>query len=184
MAYELNASNLLNPMMAWSDLGLRALDMTVASTQNITESVDRLTRAGAGAEPADGAASSFAVQRQADLAIPSAVTLSADLQRSTFDLILQGWLQWMNTMGGFASMAVDMASSGSRNRRSDPLDAFAKSLLPFAGAGTAARLASPSRRQGGRHESHSMEHAFAAADPKGRRGSGRTKSRTRRSRSA
>ncbi len=186
MAYELNASNLLNPMMVWSDLGLRALDMTVSSSQNITESVDRLTRASA--EPIEDLASSSAVSRQSDFAIPSAVALSADLQRSTFDLMMQGWMQWVSTIGTFASIAAGLGQTRSPKRQHDPLEAMRKSLLPFMGTGTTdtpARSASSSRQQVSRRDAHAkIEHAFASGEPKRRRGTGRAKSKSRRSRSS
>ncbi|HXE48847.1 MAG TPA: hypothetical protein VN663_10775 [Ramlibacter sp.] len=191
MAYELNASNLLNPMMVWSDLGLRALDMTVSSSQNISESVDRLTRAGASLEPVQDAASSSAVSRQSDFAIPG-VALSADLQRSALDLMMQGWMQgwtqWMSTLGTFASLAARGLGEGLKSR-DDALGAM-KAFLPISGPDTPARVshsASGSRQHGSRRdaraESGSMEHAFASAEPKRRRAGSRAKAKSRRSRS-
>jgi hypothetical protein len=189
MAYELNASNLLNPMMVWTDLGLRALDMTVSSTQNITESVDRLTRADASVEPVEDVASSSRVSRRSDFAIPSAVALSTDLQRATFDMMMQVWLQWMSTIGTFASTAASLGQSRSPKHQIDPLEAIRKSLLPFMGAdlaATPARTASSSRQRSGRHDAHAeVEHAFASSEPKRRRSTGgRAKSKARRSRSS
>jgi hypothetical protein len=174
MAYELNASNLLNPIVVWSDLGLRALDMTVSSTQNISERVDRLTRAGAGVELAEVTAPSSAVPVAPAFATPSGTALSADLQRSPLDLMMQGWMQgwlhWMSTLGTFASLATGPG-------------------LPFAAAEAAprqARPASSSRQQSARHAaggSRSMEHALASAEPKRRGRAARTKTKVRRSRS-
>jgi hypothetical protein len=186
MAYELNASNLLNPMMVWSDLGMRALDMTLSSSQNITESVDRLTRASV--EPIQDVVSSSTVSRRTDLDMPSAVALSTDLQRSTFDMMMQGWLQWMSTISTFASIAAGLGQN--RNpKRQDPLTAMRNSLLPFTGGATAAtRSGSSSRQQSGRREaraeSGSTEHAFASGEPKRRRTTGRSKPKSRRSRSS
>jgi hypothetical protein len=187
MAYELNASNLLNPMMVWSDLGMRALDMTLSSSQNITESVDRLTRASV--EPVQDVVSTSMVSHQTDHDMPSAVALTTDLQRSTFDMMMQGWLQWMSTIGTFASIAAGLASNQNLKRQNDALGTMRKSLLPFTGAATAAtRSGSSSRQQSGRREaraeSGSTEHAFASGEPKRRRSSGRSKSKSRRSRSS
>jgi hypothetical protein len=162
MAYELNASNLLNPMVVWSDLGLRALDMTVSSSQNISESVDRLTRAGASVEPVPAVASTSMVSRQSEFAIPSGVALSADLQRSALDLMMQGWMQgwqqWMSALGTLASIAAGPGPSRSSKRQSDPLGAT-------------------------HAEGASLEHAFATSEPKRRRSASRAKAKSRRSRS-
>jgi len=195
MAYELNASNLLNPMMVWSDLGMRALDMTVASTQNIGESVDRLARAGAGVavDTAETAASSSTLHGKSGHATPSGVELSAELQRSTLDLMMQGWMQgwtqWMSTLGTFASLAARGLGQGLKSRN-DALGAM-KAFLPISGPGTPVRLshsASSSRQPGSRRGTHaesaSMEHAFASVEPKRRRSSSRAKAKSRRSRSA
>jgi hypothetical protein len=165
---------------------MRALDMTLSSSQNITESVDRLTRASV--EPVQDVVSST-VSRQTDHDMPSAVALTTDLQRSTFDMMIKSWLQWMSTIGTFASIASGLGQNRNPKRQNDPLTAMRDSLLPFTGAATAAtRSGSSSRQQSGRREarseSGSTEHAFASGEPKRRRTTGRSKSKSRRSRSS
>jgi len=99
-----NAHGILlsHPAVLWTDLGLRALDMTLSSSHNICDGVDRLTRAAAvdraiikgaarsSAEPADSAGAAAPLGMAAATAI---------LSRSGFDLLTQGWLQWMTTFG-------------------------------------------------------------------------------------
>jgi len=193
MAYELNASNLLNPMMVWSDLGLRALDMTLSSSQDIGENIERLTRASASAsvEPVQDVVSRSTASHQSDFAIPSGVALSADLQRSALDLMMQGWMhgwtQWMSTLGSFASLAASLAPSRSRKSQSGVLGTMAKNLLPFADLDSSAtRAHSSSRQHGGQRDTKartaSTEHAFASAEPHRRRGASRAKAKPRRSR--
>ena len=45
MAKEnIETPNLFNPMMLWTDMGRRALEMTLSSSQNIGDGIDRLSR--------------------------------------------------------------------------------------------------------------------------------------------
>ena len=42
MAKEnIETPNLFNPMMLWTDMGRRALEMTLSSSQNIGDGIDR-----------------------------------------------------------------------------------------------------------------------------------------------
>jgi hypothetical protein len=47
MANQPDSPKLFNPFALWADLGMRATDAAVSSTQNMTEGTDRVTRAGA-----------------------------------------------------------------------------------------------------------------------------------------
>lgn len=193
MAMNLDVSRLMNPMLLWTDLGLRALEMTVNSTQNVSEGVDRMARAGASVEVSEIADRDSSVTRWAASAVPSATALATDLQRSALDMVLRGWVQFISTLGSFASMGAEMAGKGF-TRGNAPLEAMRSSLmLPASfGAGTTqAQAASRTRRQGdSRRETHAdipiEEHALASAEPKRRRstasGRSKAKSKTRRSR--
>jgi hypothetical protein len=192
MASNPDPSNLWNPVALWTDFGLRALDMTVNSTQSISESVDRFTRAGASVEASEAAASSAAVPRRAASAASSGVALAADLQRSAFDLVMRGWVQSMSILGEVASFTAGLVSPGFTR----PLEAMGRTLLPVGWGETPAtrtRSGSSSRQQSGqRRESHaeseSIHHAFASAEPKRGRSTGagrsRSKPKARRSRNA
>ena len=187
MANDFNASDFFNPMI-WTDLGLRALDMTVSSTQNVSERVDRLTRAGL--EPAeDAAATSTDLASETVSVTSNGVALAADLQRATFDMLTQAWVQWISTLGRLASLGTDLASGQGAKAGDVQLDAMRMFLLPPPGTAAAqSKAGSTSRRQGGRHRvadaSRSMEHAVASAEPKRRRGASKPKAKARRSRNA
>lgn len=190
MAKTTDTPSLWNPMAFLTDLGMRALDMTMSSSQSISEGVDRFARAGASVEAAESAAADSAV-RQSASAASSGVALAADLQRSTFDLMTRAWLQWMSALGSLASLGAGMAGEG-LGRNNLPLDAMRRSLAGWAGMpGTPARSGGAhdgSARRAARAEIGPMEHAHASAEPKRRRGStgtsrSRSSAKPRRSRS-
>src|SRR5512133_560771 len=178
MRTDISPANIFNPLLLWADLGLRAADMTLASSQNLGEGVDRLTRAGASDEAIES--------RQADPAValvtPFGVELPARLHRTAFELLTNGWVQWMSTLGSVASFAAGLGQRA--GGRSDNLDAFRAALLPGS-ATRSASGASPARERGAqRRETHAesgaMEHAAASAAPKGRRSVARGKNKARR----
>jgi hypothetical protein len=193
MANDLNQSLFFNPMALWTDLGMRALDTTVSTTQEISDRVDRVTRAAANAQVPEPAVSISAVSDRSASAVSSGLEMAANLQRSTFDLMTRGWLQWISALGNLASLAVDLGPGRSSSRRNLALDATRAALLPFGGLpfggaeslGAQAESKSSSHRQSGRREAReigSMEHAHAAAEPKRRRTTARAKPKARRSR--
>lgn len=150
---------LINPLQLWTDLGLRALESSVASTQKMGDTLDRMTRASASADFKDAAQPSAS---RADLELDSApgsapgsaIALVGQLHRSAFEAMQQGWLQWMSKLGTLASVT---AGSGSLPATGDQPPA----LQP--------PTARPARRQSGndtegRAESRAAEHAHAAAD--------------------
>lgn len=194
MAMNLDASRLLNPMLLWTDVGLRALEMTVNSTQNVSEGVDRIARASASVQASEAAAPDASVAQWAASTVPSATALATDLQRSALDMVLRGWVQFMGTLGSLASMGADMAGKGFA-RGNAPLQAMRSSLMLPASFGAAATQGGQSgnrtRRQGEtRRESEvehgAMEHALAATEPKRRRSTAgsrpKAKAKVRRSR--
>jgi hypothetical protein len=195
MANNLDPSNLWSPVALWTDLSLRALDMTMSSSQSLSEGVDRFARAGASVEATEVEASTGAVADRSASATSSGVALAADLQRSAFDQMMRGWVQWMSTLGNFASIGAGFMLP-SLSRRNPVLDMTRKALLQAGGGESPAmqgRAANSGRQQSGQRRqsragSESMEHAFASAEPKRRRSTGtsrsRSKSKTRRSRSS
>jgi hypothetical protein len=186
MPNDLNPPNLFNPMMLWTDLGMRALEMTVSSSQNITEGLDRLTRATATPEdsPVSPEASSARANRRHPVTASSGLAFSAEMQRATFDLMTQAWQQWMKTVG----MLVSMGAGEAVSRQVPLLKTMQEGLEAAASAGgraitqAASSPARSERQQGGRQRErgvHDMEHAFGAAETKRRSRGGRAKPKSR-----
>lgn len=116
MANDRSNPNLFNPVFAWADLGMRAAEMTLASSQNINDVVDRLTRAGASADTLEtGSTRSAATQ----------VTMGPfeNLQRSVFELVTEGWLRWMSALGTLASMPAGVGLARTVAKRDNLLEA-------------------------------------------------------------
>lgn len=187
MPNDLNPPNLFNPMMLWTDLGMRALEMTLSSSQNISEGLDRLTRATATPEdsPASAETSGGRADRQ-PLNAASGLAFSAEMQRATFDLMTQAWQQWMKTIGMLVSMGSGRGFSEAAARQAPLLKTMQEGFAAAANAGSRAiAQASPARserQQGGRQRErgvHDMEHAFGAAETKRRSRGGRAKPKTR-----
>jgi hypothetical protein len=158
MANDPNSSNFMNPMMLWTDMSLRALDRTMSTSQTITEGVDRFARAGASVDTAQAA---VPMQQATELVESSSESL-ASLQRSTFDLMAQSWVQWMSTFGSLASLVAGVGRN--MTRRSLSGDGMFNGFLPGGQVGSS----SGSRQQGGgrrreQADGGRMEHAFASS---------------------
>jgi hypothetical protein len=184
MAYKFDATNLFNnPMAFWTDLGLRGLEMTLSSTQNISEGVDRLTRAGASAAASEQVESpSAAASEPVGSMTSSGLELAAQMQKTTFDLMTRVWRQWMSAFGTLASLG----SRGSETlaRQNPWLSIMPAGLLPGSeGEIGAAHSRSGSRRhQGGSRriaETGAMEHALASGETKRRSRGGHAKPKPR-----
>jgi hypothetical protein len=182
-------SVLSNPM-AWADFSMRALEMTLSSSQDIGERMERLARAGASEEATEAVVHATAAPSRSPAEAASRVALASDLQRSTFDLMSQGWVQWMSMLGSFASMAAGLMfpPGGAQRLGLNPL-----ALLPAGGAaardalfafGGSSRSQTGQQRESRAERTSSAEHAHASAEPKRRRTTSRTKSKPRRSRRA
>ncbi len=179
----LDPANVLNPFMLWADMGLRALDLTVASSQNLSEGVDRFTRASASTGGTEAALSFAAPVREPGSR--STMLLGSQVQRSMLDLMTQGWLQWMAALGSFVSLAAGRTLSN-ETRRNLPADLTSGELTSgrAATAHTRAQSETPSDQQHGRRaEAHAprepMEHAVAASDSRRRRTGGTRAGTTR-----
>jgi hypothetical protein len=188
MPNDLNPPNLFNPMMLWTDLGMRALEMTVSSSQNISEGLDRLTRATATPEdsPVSAEASSARTDRRQPVTASSGLAFSAEMQRATFDLMTQAWQQWMKTVGMLVSMGAGHGFGEAVARQVPLLKTMQEGLEAAANAGrrtiTQSSPARSERQQSGRQRErgvHDMEHAFGAAETKRRSRGGRAKPKTR-----
>jgi len=188
MAYKLDSNNPFNPMAFWTDLGLRSLEMTLSSTQNISEGVDRLTRAGASAAASEQVESPVIEATEPVASMTSSgLELVGNMQRTTFDLLTRVWQQWMSAFGTLASLG---SRGGEALARQNPwLSVMQDGFQPGVDEDARAtkRLAGDSRRQQGgsrrrdHAESGAMEHA-AAKDESKRRSRGthaRSKPRSR-----
>jgi hypothetical protein len=171
MAYKLDSNNVFNPMAFWTDLGLRSLEMTLSSTQNISEGVDRLARAGASAAASEQVESPVTAASEPVASMTSSgLELVGNMQKSTFDLMTRVWRQWMSAFGTLASL-------GSRGGETLALQNPWLSVMQLGAdgdAGATKKLAGHSRRQqgGSRRRDHvesgAMEHAAAEDEPKRR----------------
>lgn len=174
----------LNPMQLWADLGLRALESSVATSQKIGDTVDRMTRAGAAPDAADRpdagapAASVSAAVNPAGLAPVSPVALMTQMHRAAFDNMQQGWLQWMSMVGTLATAttrrglaptsASASASAGAGQEQAAASIAAIDS--PVDAAPLQAKSSSSARQDTTQARGESQaEHAHAAAEAPKRR---------------
>jgi hypothetical protein len=174
MAYDRSTSTLFNPLLAWADLGMRAAEMTVASSQNIGDAVDRITRAGASVDAPQTGPPSDPMPRAQRAALPATLGQLGDLQRTLFELATQGWVRWMSGLGTLASLPAGVRMARSVARQDNPLEAVRTSLRP-AGWGEkpanerqVGSLTYPSQRKR-RDASSDMQHAIASGEAKPRR---------------
>jgi hypothetical protein len=174
MANDRSDPNLFNPLLAWADLSMRAAEMTLASSQNIGDAVDRMTRAGASAEPAEIATPSFAAPDTRRTALPANLGPIGNLHRTLFDFATEAWVRWMSALGTVASLPAGVGLATKVAKQRNPLEAVRTSLRP-AGWGEkpaterqAGSLTYPSQRR--RADSISdMQHALASGEAKPRR---------------
>ena len=182
MAYESNLPNIpypniFNPFALWADLGMRAADMAVSSSQSMNDAVDRLTRASASAEPDDVAIAN---------AVPADAPSAFGLQRSMLELMTQNWVRWMSTMGGLMSVGAGIGLAHKLTRQDNPLEAAHTNLRPAAwGDKPATRqqvgsLDYPSRRTRAGAGMDNAQHAVASAESKPRRKAASKSSSSRR----
>lgn len=177
MPNDISPANIFNPMLVWADLGLRAADMTLASSQNFSDGVDRLARAG------DDSIEARSVDAAAAFVTPLGVDLPARLHRTAFEMFTNGWVQWMSSLGSVASFAAGLGQRA--GGRSDSVEAFRAALLPV-NAPRFTPAAMPARERGApRRETHAesgtTEHAAASSAPKRRRAGGRSATKARKS---
>jgi len=185
MPKDLDTPNLFNPMMLWTDLGMRTLEMALSSSQNIGDGLDRLARAGASPEATEAVVTPSATDSPPPvLAATPGLNFAAQMQRTTFDLMTQGWQQWMNAFAALASFGA--GRSFRETARQNPLLHAMQEGLESASTGelamTRARTERSSPPPAGRQrarQSGTSEHAFAAAEPKRRSRAARAKPKAR-----
>jgi hypothetical protein len=174
MAYDRSTSTLFNPLLAWADFGMRAAEMTVASSQNIGDAVDRITRAGASVDAPQTGAPSDPMPRAQRAALPATLGQLGDLQRTLFELATQGWVRWMSALGTLASVPAGVGLARTVARRDNPLETVRTSLRPAVWGEKPATerqtgsLTYPAQRRQ-RDATGDMQHALASAEAKPRR---------------
>lgn len=169
------ASNFLsnppfNPLMLpWTDLGLRTLEAMLATSQQMSEQVDRMTRATAG-EPTEELVEEVEETTQ-PLAASTLATLG-QMQAASFQWAMQAWQQWFSMFASFNPLQLAQPDEAEPVRPS----LFNATLSPMA-------TAQPPRvaRTRAANEASDLEHA-AAESEKRRRGSGSRKPRAANSR--
>ena len=185
MAEQKDSPNLFNPFMLWADWGMRAAEAAIASTQNLTDGADRVTRAVAGTEASEIADASPA--RDADTSTATAFEGIAALQRQAWDMAAQNWTRWRSAVGGMLSAGAGVELASKLTGKDNPLQAVRDSLRPAlwgekpaTGRRNAGALDYPKQRRSERSES-TAQHAFASDEPKARRkAAAKTKRTTKR----
>jgi hypothetical protein len=188
MTNQPDAGGVFNPFLLWTDLGMRAAEMTVASLQNLTEGADRLTRAGASAEVEE---TDDTNPRSGGRASP---LLSADpramvgMQRLMWDLMTQNWLNWTSAVSKFMSAGAGVGLARKLAGQQNPLQAVRDSLQqPLAWAEKpatereAGSTGARAERRKARGSTEDAQHALAASESKPRRKAAAKSRRTQRS---
>jgi hypothetical protein len=157
--------NLFNPILAWFDWGLRAAEISVASSQNINDAVDRITRAGASVESDETGATRFVAWDAPVARVPATLGRVGDFHRRVFDLTTETWVRWMSALGTVASLPAGVGLARTVARRDNPLEAVRTSLRPSgwgekpATQRNVGSLTYPSQRR--RDGTLDMQHALA-----------------------
>jgi hypothetical protein len=171
MEQNFNASLFSNPMMLMTDLGLRALDMTVSSSSNLCDGVDRLARAAARPQSGQATPWSFPVAKPA---APAATPAKA----SSLDPVTQAWVQWIATMGAVASLGAGRGfTPAAAAEPAADTGAVPRVGTQASAAPQAPTQAAPAAGRRVSKEQTTLEHALAAGEARRRSGSRRSKSR-------
>jgi hypothetical protein len=187
MSKDPDSPNLFNPMMLWTDLGMRTLEMALSSSQNIGDGMDRLARAGASPEASEVVVvtpSTTDSGQTTALAATPGLSFAAQMQRTTFDLMTQSWQQWMNAFAALASLGAGRSFRETARRNpllhamQEGLESASSGEIAITRARTERSSQSPAGRQRAR-QAGASEHAFAAAEPKRRSRAGRAKPKAR-----
>jgi hypothetical protein len=174
MTNEPDARGMLNPFLLWTDMGMRATEMTLASLQNMTEGADRLTRAGASAE----------VEEPHE---DDGLGGMGGMQRLMWDLMTQNWLRWASAFGSLLSASAGVGLARKVAGQDNPLQAVRDSFRPATwgekpatGEDTGA-TEYPAERRARRSPSDDSLHALASDEARPRRKATAGTRRTRRS---
>jgi hypothetical protein len=128
MAEQKDSPNLFNPFMLWADWGMRAAEAAIASTQNLTNGADRVTRAVAGTEASEIADASSDEEDEPRTA--TAFDGIANMQRLAWDMAAQNWTRWMTAVAGMLSAGSGVELASKLTGKDNPLQAVRDSLRP------------------------------------------------------
>jgi len=184
MTNDRSTASLFSPLFAWFDLGMRAAEMTVASSQNINDAVDRITRAGASVEADETRiARSFAWDAPASR-VPAILGSVGNFHRRIFEMSTDTWVRWMSALGTVASLPAGVGLARTVAKRDNPLEAVRTSLRP-SGWGekpstgrNVGSLTYPSQRR--RDSTLDMQHALADEGKTRRKATAKHKTRGKR----
>lgn len=177
MTQQPEAGSGFNPFLLWTDLGMRAAEMTIASLQNVAEGAERLARAGASADAAATVEPSTDADARAVLFPLADFGGMASVQRLMWDLVTQGWLRWASAAGNLLSAGAGVELARKMAGRGNPLEAARASLqsVPWAswsaGGGEPGDIGTPRERRANRvsADTPGAQHALASNGPKQRR---------------
>jgi len=175
--------NLFNPIMLWTDLGMRAWETTLSSSQNINDGIDRLSRANASPEASETAVAPIdTISEESAPAWPAFPDLSLfwQTQRFTMELMTQGWQQWMNTLGSLASLGA--GRSFAETARQNPMLNAMQEVLLRSSDETDATPAGTNASSSRERHAHDRKHAIGASKANRRSRAGRTTKANSRSR--
>ena len=128
MAEQKDSPNLFNPFMLWADWGMRAAEAAIASTQNITNGADRVTRAVADTEASEMTEASS--EDDGGRSPATAFDSIANMQRLAWDMAAQGWSRWMTAVAGMMSAGSGLELANKVTGKDNPLQAVRDSLRP------------------------------------------------------
>lgn len=139
MARTSTPSSLFNPLMLpWTDLGLRALDTWMASSQDAGDRVDRAARATA----AESAQTLTDEASQATSPFTGAALASfSQMQLAGWQWMAQAWQQWFNAMAAFSPLRMPQQDTAAVDAQAKAtlLNALPGPMVPIAPARPAAR---------------------------------------------
>jgi len=161
MTNETDARGVFNPFLMWTDMGMRATEMTLASLQNMTEGADRLMRAGASAE----------VEEPHE---DDGLGGLGGMQRLMLDLMTQNWLRWASAFGSLLSASAGVGLARKVAGQENPLNAVRDSLRPATwgehpASGRQARLDDLTASRASRVRENDAQHAQASSESRPRR---------------
>jgi hypothetical protein len=148
-----------------ASLGAQAMELALSSTQQFTDSADRLVRAIADSSLVSDSASRAAARSEAP-SILAPWELAKQLQRNSLEWGLNAWVAWVGALGGLARVGRGIGLVTAEPQ--------APTSLPTAPAWAPARPSATAGRQGSSasrssHAPKAIERAVAASGSKRRR---------------
>jgi hypothetical protein len=121
MMNEPESRDPFNPFLVWTDLGMRAAEAAVASTQNMAEGADRLTRAAASADGTDADDEASSTADHGNRWATAGLSGMANIQRLMWDLTTRNWMQWMSMAGNLMSAGAGVGLAPTVAHQENPL---------------------------------------------------------------